>query len=110
MTDDCCVNVASLIDLLGTKLKVLLQRIEIKDYLDIEAIFRRGVTLADGLGAAQALYKNQFPPMDCAKALVYFEEGDARSLPDATKEYLSEAVADWGGTANKWSRVSRELV
>lgn len=109
-TDDRCVRVASLIDLMGTKLKVLLQRIETKDYLDIEAILKSGVSLEDGLGAAQTLYGNRFPPMDCAKALSYFEEGDASSLPDSTKDYLARVVADWDGTATKQSRSSQKLV
>jgi len=109
-TDDRCVRVASLIDLMGTKLKVLLQRIETKDYLDIEAILKSGVSLEDGLGAAQMLYGNRFPSMDCAKALSYFEEGDASSLPDSTKDYLARVVADWDGTATKQSRSSQKLV
>ncbi len=45
LTNDGVLRVASLLDLLGTKLKVLLQRIEQKDYLDIEAILRSGVRL-----------------------------------------------------------------
>ncbi len=99
MTEDNCLNVASVIDLFGTKLKVLLQRIETKDYFDIEAILKSGTKLEAGLGAAQALYGNQFPPMDCVKALTYFEEGAAGALPVATKEYLAGVVAHWDGTS-----------
>ena len=109
LTDDNCVNVASMIDLFGTKLKVLLQRIETKDYFDIEAILRSGTSLEEGLGAAQALYGNQFPPMDCAKVLTYFEEGDARGLPDATKKYLAGVVARWDGTTSERPLCSRYL-
>lgn len=67
-TDDGVVLVASLLDLLGTKLKVLLQRVAARDYLDLAAILRSGVPLEDGLGAAVALYGNHFPPMEAVKA------------------------------------------
>jgi len=110
LTDDGCVRVASLLDLLGTKLKVLLQRIEIKDYLDIEAIVHAGVSLADGLGAARTLYGNAFPPMECVKALTYFEEGAARELPRDTRANLERIVADWNGEISDVSRLSGSLV
>ena len=97
LTNDGVLRVASLLDLLGTKLKVLLQRIEQKDYLDIEAILRSGVRLEDGLGAAARLYGVQFPPMDCAKTLAYFDEDSLTNLPDCTKKYLVQAVGDWAG-------------
>jgi hypothetical protein len=44
--------VASALDLLGTKLKVIMQRAESKDYLDIAQLMGAGVTLIQGLGAA----------------------------------------------------------
>ena len=37
-TDDSVLRVASLLDLFGTKLKVLLQRVAARDYLDLAAI------------------------------------------------------------------------
>ena len=109
MTTDRVLRVASLLDLLGTKLKVLLQRIEQKDYLDIEAILRNGVRLEDGLGAATRLYGAQFPPMDCAKTLAYFDEDDVRSLPECTKKYLVKAVSDWSGEVTDVPLLSEEL-
>jgi hypothetical protein len=45
LTEDGAVQVASLVDLMGTKLKVVLQRIEAKDYIDIAAMLRAGVRL-----------------------------------------------------------------
>lgn len=110
MTTDGVLRVASLLDLIGTKLKVLLQRIEQKDYLDIEAILRSGVRLEDGLGAAARLYGTQFPPMDCAKTLAYFDEADVRSLPECTRKYLVKAVSDWPGKVADVPLLSKELV
>ncbi|MFZ9752326.1 MAG: hypothetical protein ACO3B3_02050 [Cyanobium sp.] len=47
--------VASSLDLLATKLKVLLQRAERKDYQDVAVLQGSGLSLAKGLGAAAAL-------------------------------------------------------
>ena len=97
LTEDGIVKVASLQDLLATKLKVLLQRVEVKDYLDIEAILRSGISLEAGLGAARALYGRIFPPMECVKALGYFKEGAARHVPKNTRSYLMKVIAGWHG-------------
>ena len=94
-TEDGVVRVASVLDLFATKLKVLLQRIAARDYLDIAAILESGVPLEDGLGAAVALYGTEFPPMEAAKALTWFETGDARNVDPATRELLSRTVEDW---------------
>ncbi len=110
LTTDGVLRVASLLDLLGTKLKVLLERIEQKDYLDIEAILRSGVRLDDGLGAAARLYGSQFPPMDCAKTLAYFDEGDVRTLPECTKKYLVNSISDWAGDVADTPLLSEDLI
>lgn len=44
-TSDQAVLVASLLDLIGTKLKVILQRVAAKDYQDIAALLRAGIPL-----------------------------------------------------------------
>jgi hypothetical protein len=77
---DGAIEVASLLDLLATKLKVFLQRIEAKDYMDIAAILRSGVRLEDGLAAASALYSTSFQPSEALKALTYFHGGDLDRL------------------------------
>lgn len=91
-TNDRVAQIASSEDLLGTKLKVVLQRIEAKDYLDIAAILESGTPLAVGLGSARALFGPAFQPSECLKALVYFEGGDLDSLTAAIKHRLIAEV------------------
>jgi len=91
-TQDDVVKVASLLDLLATKLKVLLQRIEAKDYQDIAAILRAGEVLENGLAAASAMYRPGFQPSEALKALTYFEGGDLVTLSRDDREYLIHAV------------------
>ena len=92
-TDDGVLQVASMLDLFATELKVLLQRVAVRDYVDLAAILRAGLRLEDGLGAAVALYGNAFPPVE-AKTLVCFE-GDAASPAAADRAFLNRTVAGW---------------
>ena len=81
-TDDGVLRVASLLDLFGTKLKVLLQRVAARDYLDLAAILRAGAPLEDGLGAATTLYGQQFPPTEAVKASrISMKEMQPTSMP-----------------------------
>jgi hypothetical protein len=93
-TPDKTLEVASLLDLLATKLKVLQQRIEAKDYLDVAAILRAGVRLEAGLAAAEGMYHPNFQPSEAIKALTYFVGGDLASLPRGDRELLTCAVAE----------------
>jgi len=97
LTPDNVVNVASVLDLLATNLKVILQRIEAKDYQDIAAILRAGEALDDGLAAATAMYSAAFQSSEALKALTYFEGGDLETLSTADREYLIRAVANVRG-------------
>jgi hypothetical protein len=97
MTEDGVLQVASLRDLLGTKLKVLLQRVEAKDYRDIAALLRAGLTLGEGLAAAQVLYEGQFPPAEALRALVYFNGGDLDVLENEVRIFLTETVRVFTG-------------
>lgn len=78
---------ASLDDLLGHKLKVLLQRVEAKDYRDIAAMLGAGQTLRRGLAAAMALFSN-FPSCEAIKALTYFEGGDLSDVSEDERVLL----------------------
>ena len=82
------VTVASLLDLGATKLKVLLQRVEAKDYLDVAALLRAGVPLPDMLRAARALFGEAFNPLAAQKTLGWFEGGDLSSLDVPTRDLL----------------------
>ena len=95
-TDDGIVQVASLEDLLATKVKVLLQRIEAKDYLDVAALLGSGVPLATGLAAARSMFGPAFQPSESLKALVYFEGGDLDSLAETTRQLLIHAATAVG--------------
>jgi Nucleotidyl transferase AbiEii toxin, Type IV TA system len=92
LTEDGVLNVASLDDLMATKLKVLLQRIEAKDYKDIAAMLEAGVSLARGLAGASQMYKGAFQSSESLKALVYFEGGDLDLLTKQEKEVLIGAA------------------
>jgi hypothetical protein len=84
--------VASLADLLATKVKVVLQRAEAKDYRDIAAILKVGANLADGLAAATAMFGDGFQPSESLRALVFFRDGDLPSLGDSDQRLLVNAV------------------
>jgi hypothetical protein len=98
-TDDAVLQVASLQDLMATKLAVMIKRTEIKDYQDIAAILRSGMDLHDGLAYAKALYK-QFPACECVRAMVYFDEkrftplsiADRNTLIMASKNFHPAAI------------------
>jgi hypothetical protein len=91
-TDDGVLAVASLDDLFATKVKVLLQRIEMKDYRDIAAMVSGGGDLANALGGARALYGPSFQPSETLKALTYFEGGDLQQLSRQDRLTLVDAV------------------
>ena len=92
-SDDGVARAASLLDLLGTKLKVILQSAEAKDYLDIARILENGLPLAVGLGAAQTLFGKGFQPAECLKALSFFGDGDLATLGATDKDSLLLAAS-----------------
>lgn len=90
---DGVLQVASLDDLMASKLKVPLQRVEAKDYRDVAAMVSANVSLARGLAAARQLYGGTFQPSESLKALVYFEGGDLDTLAAEEKQTLVRAVS-----------------
>ncbi len=108
-TRDGVCEVASILDSFATKLKVLLQRIESKDYRDVIAILKSGVPLEQGLGAARALYGRAFQPSESLKALTYFEGGDLHVLSQEERAFLirrASAARDVADIAIVSSRLS----
>lgn len=84
--------VASLLDLAGTKVAVIQQRAENKDYLDIDALLQYGITLPTALAAGKIVYGHRFNPIITLKALSYFD--DLPTLPAEVKTRLSAAAAE----------------
>jgi hypothetical protein len=87
-TPDGVLNVASLLDIAGTKAAVITQRAESKDYLDLLAIIDSGVSLAYSMAAARALYGESYNPLITVKALTYFGDGDLHKLTSLQKNAL----------------------
>ncbi|HEY0329757.1 MAG TPA: nucleotidyl transferase AbiEii/AbiGii toxin family protein [Rhodopseudomonas sp.] len=88
-TRDATMLVASLEDLLATKLKAILDRAEAKDYRDISAMLSAGVSLQRGLGGFAKIYcRDAGLPL---RALGFFEDGDVPSLPKADRDLLRTA-------------------
>jgi hypothetical protein len=88
-TADSTMLVASIEDLLSTKLKAIMDRAEAKDYRDISAILSAGVSLEKALGAFAKLYgKDPGLPL---KAMGFFKDGDLPSLPKADQDILRKA-------------------
>jgi Nucleotidyl transferase AbiEii toxin, Type IV TA system len=88
-TRDCTLLVASIDDLLATKLKSILDRAEAKDYLDISAMLSAGASLERGLGAFAKMYKRD--PGLPLRAIGFFRDGDLPSLPLADQNILRAA-------------------
>ena len=87
------LQVASLIDIAGTKASVLQMRAEAKDYIDIDALSRLGnISLPTALAAGIKLYGSPFNPENTLKALSYFDDGDLASLADEIKNRLAVAA------------------
>jgi len=87
------VLVASLLDLAATKVKVVQDRAEAKDYLDIAKLLEEGLNIGEVLGAAVAVYGGGFNPLLSLKALSYFADGDLSSLSKELRSRLTGAVA-----------------
>lgn len=85
------LTLASLDHLMGHKLKVLLQCVEAKDYLDLAAMLDAGLSLERGLGAAQALVEN-FSATEALRAVAYFEGGDLERVSQAQRQTLTSAI------------------
>ncbi len=89
------LQIASLMDLAGTKASVVQMRAEAKDYIDIDALLADGrIDLPMALAAARAIYGTQFNPQSTLKALSYFDDGNLRHLPQPLKDRLVKAVCE----------------
>ncbi len=95
-SDDGVILIASVRDLLATKLKALFDRVEPKDYLDIAEILSRGGDLLQGLADAVTLFGKSFSPAECLRILCWFGEPGLGSLPAGCRRTLETGVkAAW---------------
>jgi hypothetical protein len=88
-TDDSTLLVASMEDLLATKLKAILDRAEAKDYRDISAMLTAGVSLERALGGFSKMYgKDPGLPL---RAIGFFKDGDLPNLSKNDQDILRVA-------------------
>ena len=88
-TCDEVLLVASLDDLMATKLKATLDRAEAKDYRDIAQMISAGVSLSAGLGAFRKMFGGE--PSQVLRAIGFFEDGDLDTLSSADRSVLRAA-------------------
>ncbi|SRR6266702_3397641 len=88
-TKDVTLLIASLDDLMATKLKTTLDRAEAKDYRDIAAMISAGVPLAAGLSAFSQMFRGE--PAQVLRALGFFDDGDLNTLGASDRDILSSA-------------------
>ncbi|MBR1219614.1 nucleotidyl transferase AbiEii/AbiGii toxin family protein [Bradyrhizobium sp. U87765 SZCCT0131] len=89
LTGDGTLLVASLDDLMATKLKATLDRAEAKDYRDIAAMISAGVSLSTGLGAFRQMFDGE--PSQVLRAIGYFKDGDLPTLNARDRAILRDA-------------------
>jgi Nucleotidyl transferase AbiEii toxin, Type IV TA system len=89
LTRDGILLVASLDDLMATKLKATLDRAEAKDYRDIAAMISAGVSLSAGLSAFKQMFDGE--PAQVLRAIGYFKDGDLNTLSEADQQLLRRA-------------------
>jgi Nucleotidyl transferase AbiEii toxin, Type IV TA system len=88
-TCDGILLVASLDDLMATKLKTTLDRAEAKDYRDIAEMISAGVSLPAGLSAFKQMFDGE--PAQVLRAIGYFDDGDLTTLGAADRDLLRKA-------------------
>jgi hypothetical protein len=89
LTNDGVLFVASPEDLLATKLKAILDRAEVKDYIDMAALLRAGVSLERSLAGFAQMFNGE--PATVLRAIGYFEDGDVHELSTEDRRLLIRA-------------------
>lgn len=91
LAEDTQLPVASLLDLAATKVKVIQDRAEPKDYIDLYELIAGGhVTLKEALDAAVKIYGDEFHVGGSLLALQYYEEGKLPELDKDIRRRLTE--------------------
>lgn len=86
------VSLAGARDIFGCKCAAIQQRESLKDLQDICALLGRGLSLAEGLGCAQAIYGDAFNARITLMALSYPPASEG--LPEEDRRLLSRAVEE----------------
>lgn len=102
LSADGILLAASIQDLMAAKLKVLFDRVEPKDYIDIAEMLDRGVRLSDGICDALALFP-RFNPMACLKTLSFFDLKELAGLDKHCKRVLTKAASSVYSTIQSFS-------
>jgi len=89
------ILIASPYDLFATKLKVIQDRAEKKDYIDIIEFLKQGYEFSYALAAAMTVYRNTFNPQITLRAAVSFNDGDLSLLTGDDRQILEKAVSDF---------------
>lgn len=86
--------IASLFDLAGTKAKAILDRSEWKDYVDVAALLRHGLTLAQVIGYASTIFAPifEFPTAVFLRSIAWFGDGTAGDVPAEMQDELQRAA------------------
>lgn len=87
--------IASPYDLFATNLKVIQDRADKKDYLDIIEFLNQGYAITEGLATAVAVYRKTFNPAISLRAAVSFIDGDLPLLSAGERQIMEKAVADF---------------
>jgi hypothetical protein len=88
-TCDSMLLVATLDDLMATKLKATLDRAEAKDYRDIAEMISAGVSFPAGLSAFKQMFGGE--PAQVLRAIGYFDDGDLNTLSTDDRDILRDA-------------------
>jgi len=82
------VQVASLVDLAGMKMRVIQVRGSWKDYVDIHALVSHGIDVVTGLAAGKAIDRS-FDPITSIRALQFYGDGTLSRVPAAIQKDLT---------------------
>lgn len=82
------VQVASLLDLAGMKMRVIQVRGNWKDYVDLHTLASLGIDVATGLAAAKAIDRN-FDPGISIRALQFYGDGTLNRVPAGMQRDLT---------------------
>lgn len=90
---DNVLRLADLSSLLTTKLKIICDRVEFKDYFDIASILKtKQVSLVESLSKVNDFCGKDYPLVYILKGLTYFGDGDLYKLSQEDKKFLCEEV------------------